>query len=566
VWRAHSAGRFPNEFWDTSGSVPRVRIPVADLVSAGFTIGGSRATRPVGGLRRATARQHLGNLGAVVEWAMARGHLTHNPTRAVTALDPDPAIAVTPPDTAPVRVLYFHECARVAAHLSIHHQVCYWIGRCCGLRVGEVFGLHVGDIDPAGFLHVSHQGGGPMERWGPDGSRIKVYEAGVKSAAGIRVVPMPQSLLALVELYLRAWHADPTTGELDPQARLIRPPQPGRGTGRSSYTHALTNALHAESLDRHSIGFTNLTHHLRKSLGGDLTHYGNARGFQVSRLLGHKLGADGGSQITVDHYAPPNPDDVEPFVVAMDTIEGLIGDALPDGLLQGTDAHAIAGPQIGMPEQQAHAREVIADALASRAPAEVCTVAAAAELLEVTPKQVRRLVALGTLESADARGATGRPVLAVTRRSVEAYAAEQRESCTLLEAAELTGIGYSTLYERMRVGTLLTHRGPDGRTPWVAWPEVKLLVEEVELRAALDDRSLTIPAAARAIGRHSSTVERLLAVGKLEADESASWTGFTYVTRASLAAYQEARGKDPAKVWATRTRVARLRPPAPNGP
>lgn len=167
-----------------------------------------------------------------------------------------------------------HQLVKCAVHLAAF----------CGLRRGEIFGLTVGDIDgDRGVIHVRHSL--------TPGDRLK----GPKTRAGIRDVPVPKHVMAMLDLWLRE-HYRANDREL-----LFRPNNiKGKdGTGFSSAFHAawiLTQKKAGiEERDGSYIHFHALRHFAASSWiehGIPLT--------DVAELLGHES-----FDITLQVYAHP---------------------------------------------------------------------------------------------------------------------------------------------------------------------------------------------------------------------------------------------------------------------
>jgi excisionase family DNA binding protein len=539
--RAYQYGRFPHAVRDTSGlSTGTILVPAGDLVDAGFTFGNTRAGRPgvTGSLSKSTSSEILRVLRGAVAYANARNLITFDPTHGVEALPPVPAYAARPPDVIERRILSYQECFRVAGHLHLHHQVAFWLQRILGLRVGEVFGIRVGSINEWGYIELVKQGGKRFVVYDDFGNDVIVDEKDLKTRNSARGLVVPAPLLELIYLYIAAVHTDPETGDVDPTARLILPMRAGKQAGQASYTTALRKAFINEGLTHETLGFHVSSHHLRRSLGGDLASVIKVTELLRSRLLGHKPSAtDGGSQVTMDYYTPTNPD-VSPLYEVAASIADQIRAELPS-LLAPAPAQTLLGTAPLTPEQRMAAEHVLEQAMGEPG-REVSgvVIAEAARQLGVSVTKVNRLLDEGVLASMVGKHATGSPVRMVPLASLEAYLASQLTHRSFPEAAEVLGVSYVTLYKwyhegRIEAGPLPGHTGlriSDETVESLA----TLFREEAALRATM----MTLSEAATTLRRTWNTVDRLAKEGTLEIGRVVEGPRAVYVTRASVEAYR----------------------------
>ncbi|QWC84461.1 hypothetical protein KLP28_12925 [Nocardioidaceae bacterium] len=213
-------------------------ILAADLRRAGLLTEPETAH----GLKRNTATNVLRDLRYAID--RARPPLTTCDLQAIEPLGPRRKRQQKPVPSP----LDLRQVRQLAASLSPLHQVCLWMGRLLGFRVGEEFGLHVFDYSRDGegrpWLDVTAQGGRVTQHRDPDTGRLLTVHSriGTKTAAGTRLVPLPMLLGDLIDDLVAVFHTDPATGKVDYTARLI----PGIGnddsSGQSSYRSALQAA------------------------------------------------------------------------------------------------------------------------------------------------------------------------------------------------------------------------------------------------------------------------------------------------------------------------------------
>lgn len=113
-------------------------------------------------LAAGTQRHLLGLVSRAFSWAVARGMAAHNPVRLIPpgarpqASRPRDATAWISDDETPRRIM---------ALLPEPFDLGFYVAFTSGLRLGEVFGLHLDDLDEvqAGCIRVARSFGGPLK-------------------------------------------------------------------------------------------------------------------------------------------------------------------------------------------------------------------------------------------------------------------------------------------------------------------------------------------------------------------------------------------------------------------
>ena len=231
-------------------------------------------------------------LWSSLEYAKAAGVIEQNPAYKISAATPAKPLR----RRGRQRVVTYTETLAMSRLINDHFRLGLWIQRLCGLRIAELYGLQLRDIDRATqVLRVQRQGGKNFTLWDDDGQPItaSVVER-TKTRSGERIVGIPEALMDLIDVYIARYHAD--SGPTEP---LIRSPR--GGTGSNPYQQSLTRAAKRLSVTD-SVGNNITSHVLRKSYLTDLEGLGVPQ-LVRSIVAGHKVGAyDGGSSITAGTY------------------------------------------------------------------------------------------------------------------------------------------------------------------------------------------------------------------------------------------------------------------------
>jgi integrase len=549
--RAFHEGRFPNAVRDTSrrGAQGQVFIPTGDLL----------AVYPAGGTVRLTAwatttqRNMLGVLRGIFGYARSCNYMAHDPTEGVVAKKPNPKAKLR--KRAPqnrVRALSLAECKRQAQWMTIHHQLAYWLQRCAGLRISEVFGLLVSDIHDDGdimLIDIWAQGGKTFVVTDENGTERRVRRKEMtKTAAGVRVVPLAEPLAELIRTYLAAFHLDEDT-DLSTRPLVVV----NRGQGQSAYQSAFDRALERADLGFGRLGFDVDTHHLRKSFSAELQWSGQVPEHVRSRYLGHQQQAhSGGAAVTAKVYSPDMPHiaALEPAARAMsDAIATQVGrlvDPAPIEDLLGR-WHRYDQERRAVTEEVLSAAGLVRGAM-SPAGESVVSVDEAAGLLGASRTSVWRLLDRGNLEAREITSVQGAPRRMVTVASIEHWLARVQPGVTSSDLAR----EFSTPPDRVRILARrlgCSPRKAEGRGFVYTDEEAEQIRAVLTDDARLAETTLSITDAAKALGVSWNIARRLVELGELEAVQGKA---DLRVTRASVESRMEKRTRRASRKLADR--------------
>jgi integrase len=537
VRRRWRAGTLPGAYRDRHG---QVLVPAASIgaVNAKIT---SRAQ----GLSQSYVADALWVLRRVLAFARANGLFPagFDPTESLEAPTPDPAKARRARPSRQPRPLSLAECARLASHLHPLHQTVLWLQRIMGLRVSEAFGVLVGDVvdlGPLGLLAVRGQGGRAFKVRDDHGQLVAVpYKQAVKTAAGFRVLVLPEKMMDLLRVVVEAFHADPDTGRVDLAARLVPGIKNHDRGGVAGYQHALADAAVQEQLSTADLGFPVTSHLLRKSCATDLAWASGIDDPARRRFMGHRAGDDVYGRIyTLDH---PDVAPLRQIAAVLDTnIAATIGSLLvpTTRTVRFANGHRSA-PRAG------HAAAVLAAAGWLVEPGDpddpLCDTARVAVELAVHPNTAKRWMRDGTLPTvvaADSQGVLRRHV-----RLSDIFAHRHRLAGRILlpDVAEELGLRYHEAYHLLRRLDLDLDQQPGTGEYQLTPHAVEALRAETDRIRALHRRSMKLAAAAHRLGVALSTVALLSRSGGLEVDPETDTSGARFVTRASVEAQWLAR-------------------------
>ncbi|MBV9659881.1 MAG: site-specific integrase, partial [Acidimicrobiales bacterium] len=530
--RRWQAGTLPGAYRDGNGVV---RVP-AGAVEA---VTNKRIHRPEG-LSQAYVADALWVLRRVIAFARANGLAPagFDPTESLEAPAPDPARARRSRPTGQPRPLSLPECARIASHLHVVHQIAFWLQRIMGLRVSEAFGVQVGDLvdlGDVGLLAVQGQGGRRF-KVRDDHGRLEAVprKDTVKTAAGFRVLVVPEHLMTALRTVIDAFHTDPDTGTIDTAGRLVPGIRAANQAGLMNYQTSLADAAAAEGLSSADLGFPVTTHLLRKSCATDLAWATGLDDHVRRRFMGHRAGDDVYGRIyTLDHP------DVAPLRQVAQILDANIGNTI--GSLQVPTTRKIRwGPYNPLRATVDHVDATLAAAGWQVEPgdpaAPLCDTNRVAEELGVHENTARRWMADGTLPTVVAADDTGVP-----RRWVRlSDAGEHRHRLAgrrvLPDVAESLGLRYHEAYHLLRQLDLGLEQHPSTGEYQLTQEAVDALRVETERIRALHVRSMKLAAAARQLRMAASTVALLSRTGKLEVDPETDTSAARFVTRRSVQA------------------------------
>ncbi len=528
-WRA---GQLPGAYRDPTG---QVRVPAA----AAFAITVKR--RAPTGLSQGYVTDALWVLRRVLSFARANGLFPpgFDPTEGLDAPLADKADRRRPDRGGQPRPLTLPECARLASHLHPVHKLALWLQRIMGLRISEAFGVRVFDVvdlGGTGLLAVQGQGGRSFSVRDDRGQVVAVpYKQTTKTAAGSRVLVIPEQLMDLVRVAIDAFHTDPDTGQVVVAARLVPGLQTPDRSGQHAYRHAFDEAATAEQLSGGHLGFGVSTHLLRKSCATDLAWAVGIEDAARRRFMGHRAGDDVYGRIyTLDHP------DVAPLAKVAEILDHTIAMSIGT-LMVPTIRHAQWGSANPLSARADHIDATLAAAGwlvdPGRPDDPLCDARRVAAELDVYPTTARRWMADGTLPTVTIPDATG-----VSRRYArlsDVWAHRDRLAGRVLlpDLAEELGIAYHEAYHALRRLGLAVEQHPTSRQYHLTPEAAAALRAEHHRIEALHRRSIKLAAAARQLKVALSTAALLSRTGQLEVDPETDSSGARFVTRTSVQQY-----------------------------
>ena len=197
------------------------------------------------GLAKGSAGNVLRDLDAAFERARAHGaDLTWR--GRLTAISPLGPRRINDPKPAGTYIPLAHLVA-LGPHLPVDFCASS-SGWLVGDRIGEVYGLRVADYfrdeSGRGWLVMDKQGGASSLGRDRETGRFDRQDSKdhTKTPAGVRTIPIPSQLAALLDELIRIFHTDPETGEVLATARLIPGIQREDVSGQSSFRTWLKDA------------------------------------------------------------------------------------------------------------------------------------------------------------------------------------------------------------------------------------------------------------------------------------------------------------------------------------
>ena len=532
-WRA---GQLPGAYRDPTG---QVRVPAA----AAFAITVKR--RAPTGLSQGYVTDALWVLRRILAFARANGLFApgFDPTEGLDAPLADKADRRRPDRGGQPRPLTLPECARLASHLHPVHQLAFWLQRIMGLRISEAFGVRVSDVvdlGGTGLLAVQGQGGRSFSVRDDHGQVVAVpYKQTTKTAAGSRVLVVPEQLMVLIRVAIDAFHTDPDTGQVDAAARLVPGLQTPDRSGQHAYRHAFAEAATAEQLSGDHLGFAVSTHLLRKSCATDLAWAAGIEDAVRRRFMGHRAGDDVFGRIyTLDHP------DVAPLRKVAEILDHNIAMTIGT-LMVPTIRHAQWGSANPLSACADHVDATLAAAGWLVDPGSdddpLCDARRVAQELDIYPTSARRCMADGTLPSVALPDATG-----VSRRYArlsDVWSHRDRLAGRILlpDLAEELGMPYHEAYHALRRLGLAVEQHPTSHQYHLTPEAAAALRAEHQRILTLHRRSIKLAAAACQLKVALSTAALLSRRGQLEIDPETDSSRARFVTRASVQACWLAR-------------------------
>jgi integrase len=530
VRRRWRAGQLPGAYRDAER---RIRIPARALRSVG---------KPKDSVRNGLSKRYVSDalwiLRKVLSFARANGLFpaAFDPTEGLDAPLPDKAVARKRAPTSQPRPLSLVECARIAAHLHAVHQLAFWLQRIMGLRISEAFGLLVEDVvdlGETGLLAVQGQGGKTFSVRDDHGAIVAVpRKQTAKTAAGSRVLVVPEKMMELLRVAIEAFHTNPDTGTVDPGARLVPGIRAADRGGQLGYEEKLEAATQAEGLGSDDLGFQVSSHLLRKSLATDLAWSTGIEEHVRRRFMGHRAGEDVFGRIyTLDHP------DVAPLASVAAVLDENITTQI--GTLLTPTTRRVrwtrSNPIFVRTEHVSATLQAAGWLVEPGDPDDpLCDAPRVADELGITETTARCWMTDGSLPSIVAPDVHGAP-RRFTRLSDIWRLREQLASVIRLpDLAEELGVRYDELYRSMRYLAIHPEQHPTSKEFTLTAEESDALRSEYERVRALHRRSVKLPEAARQLKRAWTTVRLMALNGDLEVDSETDTSGARFVTRSSV--------------------------------
>lgn len=528
------------------GSDRRVRIPVSELRAA-RTKQLQRRLRV--GLALTTSSAKLAALRQILDFAQANGvPLAGDPMRGITAVAPDPRVALTQ-CKAPKRHLAMEQSYSIATGLSVVQQLVFWLTRILGMRIGETFGPQVGDVvdfgeKRGGAIVLERQGGRRFLLRGDDGIlTTTATKAKLKNPQSVRAISIPWQMMEMIRVVIDAFHTDPTTGQVDLQARLVPGLHNSSSSGQQAHRAALNCAVAAAGIDEDTYGRIT-PHRQRASLITDLSRAGVPE-VLARRFVGHLAGHDEHSRAYLFDPAHLSTDAAEAWQPLVTVLEQLIDTKLGGTLMVPTPHQDFFGAT---------------NPLNSRRDYIFATLAAAGWYVEPHTEDAEPLV--GTLKVAAALGIAestanrwmrtrqvparhvhrdGREVWGMRQADLDAEVARRRQRPAIEQLAKELGVTYHQLYTRMQMNGIRGEQACRRGDIRLTQHDAQVLRAEHQRRGEVQKKYMPLNVVAVELGVPVLTIETLVRRGVLQLAEQEATGRLRLVTRASVAAYAEQR-------------------------
>jgi len=439
------------------------------------------------------------------------------------------------------------EIGRIAEHMHAVHQIALWTCRILTLRLGEAYGVCVGDIahlndgTGRGLLWLHAQGGRKFHAF--DGEEIvrTFHKEGMKHGYSERMQLVPAQLMSFFDDVVEVFHTDPRTGDVDLCARLIPGLASQHSGGQETFRAALKMAAYEAGVSTVTLnGFTRIVlgspnpKDLRSSAVTDLEWVPGLDPTALRRYAGHAPGTD----VHALHYVVDQPVN-EKTVQVCAAMESLIRAELPSGLRIPTSKRCTTGSQRALSPRAPEIDEqlMLRGWLLTDVDESIdswLTVEETAEILGQAPTTVRRWVREGRLAASLGKSQGGTHQGHRIRRSaVVDFANNESNRTTLTDLEELMGVSYHRLYSWVRRFALATE--PAGERGLII-PSVTIceLQRLVDTEHALQREGIPFAEAATILGVQSRTIQARVQLGTLQELPVRGPDGTRYVTRASV--------------------------------
>ena len=242
----------------------------ADLRAAGLL---DEPDRPHG-LAKDTAAAIIKLLSAAIERGRDLGAALVGNYTTLRAVEPLASHRQRPKHTGPRPYTGLSDIVGACTLLTATSQLATWLMRLVGLRIGEAYGIFVADFADDGatpWLRVTTQGGKNSLARDEDGQFVPASAKDhTKTTESRRKVPICRPLADLISEYIRIFHTDPVTGQVNTGARLIAGLRSENDSGIAALRSSIESAFQQRQSAGPSIDFD--PHDLRRALITDLTN------------------------------------------------------------------------------------------------------------------------------------------------------------------------------------------------------------------------------------------------------------------------------------------------------
>jgi integrase len=460
--------------------------------------------------------------------------------RAVTTKLPipriDDAALRRPPRTKPPCVP-LADVAVIARRLHIVYQLALWLLRVCGLRIGEAYGIRVGDIldfghgDRPGLIAIERQAGKAFLTYDEFGNTVVAAEKDeLKTDGSVRALMVPAALMELIRLVIDVFHTDPLTGKVDLDSRLIPGIQEAGDGKQGSFQTALRGEVDA-AVAGGDLDALFRPHDMRASLITDLA-FSEVKELLRRLYAGHLPGTDVHSGYIRDSR------NQEKFLdVAMEMQNQIL--ASVGTLIQPTAKFPAFGRTHPLRERRDEIRSRLIEAgslldILDDDDEPLLDATDVALELGFSVSHARRFMR----EVLGADDSTG--VCRVAHSALEAYQATKRPNLT--EMAERTGQDYHQLHRLIGQLGLAVDRDPVTGDYAITDDVEQTLLAEIARLDALHARACNVHGAHQRLRKSHSTVRKLIRLGQLSIDPETDASGARFITFESIERYLTSNG------------------------
>ena len=462
--------------------------------------------------------------------------LSFDPTKVKTPLTQ----ARTSPKRAGLTLAQAHE---LAGHLHAVHQIALWLMRILGLRIGEAFGLVVGDVTftdgPRAVVVVRRQGGRSYTvRAGNKTIRTDTKDR-LKTSTSERVLVVPRQLTTLLRTVVDVFHTDPVTGEINTTARLIPALTAAPAGGQAAFSTGLRRSVEETGIEigQFEPGVLPTPKDLRAAIGTDLAATSVPPPMQ-KRFLGHEAG----NSVHDRHYVLDHPS-LQPMHDIATKIEALIDAEIPGGILMVATPHrCTTGQQPLLAESATRLDGALADlgwlVVSTDDQDALLVTTDVAALLGTSPKTARALLREQVIPARRVLR-DRRSQWAATPDDVFAYQAMLASRRLLTDVCVDLGVDYGTVYGWVSRGGLALEEHAGNLC--VPGDTEATLRELADRHHSITTVGMTLDDAATELRTSLSAVEAYATSGYLQFVEGRGPDRRRYVTRDSVAALARRR-------------------------